>query len=308
MPDLQKLFNKLTNDLQEIARSYIACFGCPKVSNQQDSILNWISFAIHLIEPKEREVHFSKGFWDRAPKDYSRRINHLAEKFKYGYNVNPHLSTSLRSALSGKKTDLLWTDWEIHHFHLDEEVSLDSGYSKRSDYILFTIVGDDFVCFLDVKTHPLPGSDDFANPKLYKIICDSWPDLVDNLNGITPDKGKSKEEIALFRKRGLNVCNSYRGKALALGGNLVPSGKPIRSIILRDKITFELRALSERIMDCAGTKYKDFSENDFSLKMDSDGLKLHFALENSCAQLSSPTINDFFNKKWLVAKLCNEQT
>lgn len=305
MADSDTIFKKLANDLQEIARSYMACFGCLKVLNQQDSILNWISFAIRLIEPKERETHFSKGFWERAPSDYWRSINCLADKFEYGHDVNPYMSTSLKNAMLGKKADLLWTDWEIHHFHLNGEISGGSRYSERSDYILFAIVGDDFVCFLDVKKHPPPGSDDFADPGLYKIICDSWPNLVDELKGITPDKDWSKEEIAQFRKQRLNVCYSHNGKALALGGNIVASGKPIRSIILRDKITFELRDLSERIMECVGEEYKDFSENDFSLKMDKDGLKLYFALEKSCAQLSSPTINEFFSKKWLVEKLRN---
>lgn len=306
MTDLRKIYDKLTNDLQEIAKSYIVCFGHKKVSNQKDPILNWISFAIRLIEPKEREVHFSKGFWNRVPEDCLHRINRMVDKFEYGCDVNPYLSKSLKKAFSGKKTDLLWTDWEIHHFHLNEEISRDSGFSERSDYILFAIVGDDFVCFLDVKKHPLPGSVDFADPELYKIICDSWPDLVDDLNDITPDKDWSKEEITQFRKRGLNVCYSHNRKAKALGGIYSVSGKPIRTVFLRDKIDFELRNLSERIIECTEKEYANFSENDYSLKMDPDGLKLFSALENSCVPLPSQTINELFNKKWLASKLHNK--
>ena len=303
MPELQKIIEKLTNDLQEIARAYMACFGCKKLSSRKDSILCWLLFAIHLIEPKERVVHYSKGFWNRAPKNYWLSINRLADKFKYGCDVNPFLSKSLKNAMLDKRADLLWTDWDIHHFHLNEEVSVDSDYSKRSDYVLFAIVGDDFVCFWDVKKHPPLGSPDYADSELYGIICDSWPNLIDDLKNFAPDKGWSKEEILQFRKQGLNACYSHNGKVLALGGNFVAGGKPIRSIILRDKIHFEIRKLSERIIECTVKQYKNFSENDFSLKMDSDGLKLCFTLENSCTPLSSPTINDFFNKKWLVAKL-----
>lgn len=52
----------------------------------------------------------------------------------------------------GARTDLLWADWGIHHFHLTKSENLDeNGFCKRSDFLLFAIVRNDCVYFLDVK-------------------------------------------------------------------------------------------------------------------------------------------------------------
>ena len=161
----KKISEKFECDIQNIAKSFIEYFDKRLNKKINDYVLNWIEYVIRLIPPKKREVHFSKGFWERAPKECWKQIRFLADRFKSGENVNPYLSKTVQNALQGKRTDMLWTDWEISHFHLSENIPNGSYFSGRSDYLLFAIVGDYFVCFLDARPHPKGA--EFANPELY---------------------------------------------------------------------------------------------------------------------------------------------
>lgn len=304
----KKISEKFECDIQNIAKLFIEYFDKRLNEKINDYVLNWIEYVIRLIPPKKREVHFSKGFWERAPKECCEQIRSLADKFKSGQDVNPYLSKTVQNALQGKRTDMLWTDWEICHFHLSENIPNGSYFSKRSDYLLFAIIGDYFVCFLDARPHPKGA--DFADPELYKYICESWPELVNNLEGISPDKDWSKEEIHKFRQRGLNVCYSYNGQVKALGGLTTVSGKSVRSVFFKDRMTFELDELSKRLADYIEKEFINFSERDYLLKLETDGIRLVCSSSNESAVLDErnyPTVNYIFNQRWLVEKVveCN---
>lgn len=157
-----------------------------------------------------------------------------------------------------------------------------------------------FICFLEACPHARGA--EYADSGLYKIICESWPELVNDLRGITPDKDWSKEEINQFRKRGLNICYPYKGQVKALGGMLSPSGRPIRRIILKDKILRELEALSKNIAEYFEKERVNVGEKDFSIVKDDGGVQLYCSLSGEYAVLdkdSYPTINMFFNQKWV---------
>ncbi len=300
----KKISGKFECDIQNIAKLFIEYFDKRLNEKINDYVLNWIEYVIRLIPPKKREVHFSKDFWERAPKECCEQIRSLADKFKSGQDVNPYLSKTVQNALQGKRTDMLWTDWEICHFHLSENIPNGSYFSKRSDYLLFAIIGDYFVCFLDARPHPKGA--EIADPKLYKYICESWPELVNNLEGISPDKDWSKEEIHKFRQRGLNVCYSYNGQVKALGGLTTVSGKSVRSVFLRDRMTFELDELSKRLADYIEKEFINFSESDYLLKLETDGIRLVCSSSNESAVLDEqnyPTVNYIFNQRWLVEKM-----
>lgn len=300
----KKISGKFECDIQNIAKLFIEYFDKRLNEKINDYVLNWIEYVIRLIPPKKREVHFSKGFWERAPKECCEQIRSLADKFKSGQDVNPYLSKTVQNALQGKRTDMLWTDWEICHFHLSENIPNGSYFSKRSDYLLFAIIGDYFVCFLDARPHPKGA--EFADPELYKYICESWPELVNNLEGISPDKDWSKEEIHKFRQRCLNVCYSYNGQVKALGGLTTVSGKSVRSVFLKDRMTFELDELSKRLADYIEKEFINFSESDYLLKLETDGIRLVCSSSNESAVLDEqnyPTVNYIFNQRWLVEKM-----
>jgi len=311
---INKITHKLENDLQGIADVCIKCFTNKGILKTSDVLLNWIEFVIHLIEPKEREVHFSNGFWERAPKECWPNIHFLADKFEYGQDVNPFQSKILEDILIGKRTDLLWNDWEIHHFHLSNSIPENSYFADRIGYHLFAIVGDYFTCFLDARPHAK--GNEYADPVLYKIICESWPELVDDLREITPDKDWTKDEIERFRKKGVNVCYSYKGQAKALGGILSPGGRSIRRIILKDMITKELENLSKRLAEYSEKEFMNNNENVFSIVKKTDDLRLCCSLNGEYAVLdkeSYPTINMFFGEKWvdnLIEKVwqCRQKT
>lgn len=291
---------KLENDLQCIAESFIKCFTNKNILNTSNPTLNWIEFVTHLISPKEREVHFSKGFWERAPKECWPNIHFLADKFEYGHDVNPFQSKILEDILIGERTDLLWNDWEIHHFHLSNKISKGSYFAERIGFHLYAIVGDYFVCFLDARFHARGA--EYADPVLYKIICESWPELVDDLKGITPDKEWTKEEINQFRKKGLNVCYSYKGRVKALGGILSSNGRPARRIVLKDMITRELELLLKMRAEYSETESENMNENVFSIRKSSDRIELYCSLNGEFTILdkqSYPVINQFFNQKWI---------
>ena len=171
------LKNKFWNDLQEISKSLCEKHRLRYNSNEEGHINRWISYVLRLVEPKERSTDFSKGFWERIPEVCIPAVKLLADKFEHGENVNPYQSRTIKSNnLSEKKrrrTDLLWADWKIHHFHLSTSPSPeDDGFYPRSDYLLFAIVRDDYVYFLDVKLMDIPNTVAKASENIIKKGAD----------------------------------------------------------------------------------------------------------------------------------------
>ena len=138
LTDLLK--NKFWNDLQEIAKSLCKSHNLHYNPNVESHIRRWISYVSRLIKPKKRITKFSNKFWSRVPPKYLQVVHLLADKFNQGENINPYQSRTIKSnnlsEKASRRTDLLWANWKIHHFHLSTStIPEDDGFYPRSDYL-----------------------------------------------------------------------------------------------------------------------------------------------------------------------------
>lgn len=299
---------KFWNDLQEISKSLCEKHHLKYNPNDEQPIRRWISYVARLIEPKERFSYFSKGFWTRIPKECISAVHLLADKFEYGENVNPYQSKTIKlnnlSEKKGRRTDLLWADWNIHHIHLPTSNPLDKdGFSSRSEYLLFTYVGNDYVCFLDVKHHK--DDDCFSNPFFIQQIVESWPQLAESkrIKGISIGDKLNAKEIAEFRKNGLMAPISLNGNVYMMGQGISTAGTPTNDIVLYDMLLSEIELLSKDLTAFLNRRSVQASPKNFSLEIKEDGLNLFFSKDGSFSNIKKfhlEHINRFFNQLWLL--------
>lgn len=307
---------KFWNDLQEIARILCERHHLKYDPNEELPIRRWISYVARLIEPKERFTYFSKGFWTRIPKECIPAIHLLADKFEYGENVNPYQSKTIKlnniSEKKGRRTDLLWADWNIHHFHLPTSSPHDKdGFSLRTKYLLFAIVQNDYVCFLDVKHHK--DDDCFSDPIFIQQIIESWPQLAEckRIKGITIENELNAKEIAEFRKKGLLAPISLNGNAYMMGQGISTAGTPTEDVVLYDMLLTEIEILSKDLTVFLKRRNIQTNPENFSLEIKDDGLHLLLSNEGSYGntkRFNLEHINRFFNQLWLLKPTSLQQT
>ena len=276
--------------------------------SKEEPIRRWISYVARLIEPKERFTYFSKGFWKRIPKECIPAVLLLADKFEHGENVNPYQSTTLKShnfsERKGLRTDLLWADWNIHHFHLSTSTfPEDNGFYSRSDYLLFAIVRDNYVCFLDVKLHK--NKDCFSDPLFIRQIVESWPKLAEQhmINGIHPKEGFDANEIKSLRKNGVIPLASFNGNVYMMGKGISTAGTSGEDIFLFDTLLFEIELLAKGLIDFWEKRKIQSNPNSISLIIKDDGLNLICTDDGSFSNIRSHPLeqtNRFFNQLWLL--------
>lgn len=299
---------KLWNDLEAIAKSLCELHSLHYDANEEISIRRWISYVARLVEPKERFTYFSKGFWTRIPKECVPAIHLLANKFEYGENINSYQSKTIKlnnfSEKKGRRTDLLWADWNIHHFHLTTStLNNKEGFSPRSEYLLFAYVGNDYVCFLDVKHH----KDDncFSDPIFIQQIIESWPQLAESktIKGISTGDNLNAKEIAQFRKSGLLAPISLNRNVYMMGQGISTAGTPIEDIFLYDMLLSEIEILSKELTAFLKRRNIQTAPEKISLEIKDDGLNLIFSFDGSFGNIRSlhqEHINRFFNQLWLL--------
>ena len=153
------------SDLRDIIESYFASEGIRYESSEELSRLavRYFEMRIRRISPVPRtvrlsnEIHSSLGELaqetDSAKADEASEawgtVFYLHHLFVEGESVVPYLSRRVEDA--AKPDPLLW-DWGIHHLHLRRHPG-DSGFIRRSDYLLFVIVTDTEAFFVDVRPH-----------------------------------------------------------------------------------------------------------------------------------------------------------
>lgn len=299
---------KLWNDLEAIAKSLCELHSLHYDVNEEISIRRWISYVARLVEPKERFTYFSNGFWTRIPKECIPAIHLLANKFEYGENVNSYQSKTIKlnnfSEKKGRRTDLLWADWNIHHFHLTTAtLDVKEEFSPRSEYLLFAYVGNDYVCFLDVKHHK--DDDCFSDPIFIQQIIESWPQLAESkrIKGISIGDKLNAKEIAQFRKAGLLAPISLNGNVYMMGQGISTAGTPTEDIFLYDMLLSEIEILSKELTAFLKRKNIQTAPENFSLEIKDNGLNLIFSFDGSFGNIKSfhlGHINRFFNQLWLL--------
>ena len=222
----------------------------------------YLEMRIRRIEPVPREVHFSEEIHDtlgnlsretdpkgnREALEAWRTVFYLQHLFESGETVMPFLSKEVYNTDPKQPDGLLW-DYAMHHLHLSRKDGRD-GFVKRSHWLLFVIVSDRDVFFIDVKPHEDPEKLQWVRQDLLDIVHGNWPELTEThlLHGVTVTTVTDAEKRELRRKNAY-LIHQVGGRAIApLGLGTTLDGHSTRCRILADKLLHELKQY-QQILD-----------------------------------------------------------
>ena len=214
----------------------------------------YLEMRICRIEPVPRKVHFSEEIHDSLgnlsretdPKVRGKaleawgRVFYLRHLFESGDTVMPFLSREVNNTEPKKPDGLLW-DYAMHHLHLSRRDGR-HGFVKGSRWLLFVIVADQDVFFVDVRPHVDPEKFQWVHQDLLDIVHNNWPELTESrvLHGFTARKITNAEKLELRRKN-VNVAHQVGGRVIApLGFGTSGDGHSKLCRFLADKLLHDL--------------------------------------------------------------------
>ena len=162
-----------------------------------------------------RKVHYSRELIKKMNEEFSKELCDLIKlfekKFDKGESVKGYLS---KKAFDVEFKDILLNQWCIKHLHLtDKEAnSIEEMKNNRSNILLFFIVDNQDVYFLDVRKHP-KGAGFITLEVLYIVYNNRWMEKigarkVEGIIDLQPEID-SNEELYKLYKNGIN-CNMLK--------------------------------------------------------------------------------------------------
>jgi hypothetical protein len=248
-------------DLVEIVKSH---FADTSISYDEDGDADYFAaryceMQIRRIVPAPRTVHFSDELHDSLgglarEADAKHRdkaleawgsVFYLCHLFEAGLSVLPFLSKSICDADPSRSDGLLW-DYGMHHFHLSRNFD-DQEFVPRSGYLLFAIVAESDVYFVDVRPHQDREGLQWIRQDLLKIVHVNWPEITCSreLRGCTGSKITDLQKKELRRKH-INSATELGGKAIApIGLGTMGDGHSAWCRVWGDKLLHELKIHSD---------------------------------------------------------------
>ena len=213
----------------------------------------YCEMCIRRIVPKPRRVHFSNELNDslgelarkskvdrcESANEAWQAVFRIRSHFVQGDRVTPYLSRNTSD--STFKDGLLW-DYGMHNFYLSTQL-VRPGLIKRSAYLLFAIVTDEDVFFVDVRKHRDPQNLQWVKQDLLWIVSSNWPEVANKyiLRGVT-ESTMSDEEKRKLRKKNINSAPQLEGHAVApIGGGTTIDGSSIRCRTWADRLIYKIR-------------------------------------------------------------------
>jgi hypothetical protein len=288
----QRFQSNLDAIATELIRAWALKFS-QEVGNLSSPLLRWLDFRFRYVDPRPRPVAFSDRFPKPGlPPNVQSALNGLVACIEQGRDINPYqggglLRNDTSANRNSARTDFLWADWNILHFHLSDKPIPDGQYfSGRSDYLAFCLVGGNVIAFVDVLRHPR--GDGFADPDLMQTIARNWPEHLEQylVKGVTAESKKSKADIHALRRAGISCMLTIDGKAYIPGLGLSSAATPFAVTIASDDVRRYGRTLAKMVCDPDGQFRKETAERaidepQFSLAMSPQGLIIHESVSNT---------------------------
>ena len=210
----------LMEDLTEIITDQFDQCGirCTNSNDVHELLREYLNTCSKLIRPIPRKVFISEELKSKQlPEEINSIFDEIKTEFEKGYNVNPHLSKKL---LYPDFDDRLRHSFKMHHLHLTNERETASDFFRRSNSLLFCIVAEGDVYFIDILRHEY---NVWANRRLLEIIENNWHDLLEpgkvhGIDGAT----YTDEEIGQLRDTGINTFIEINGSTYlpTVGGGI----------------------------------------------------------------------------------------
>ncbi|WP_419768547.1 hypothetical protein [Arcobacter sp.] len=219
-----ELFNKLYSNLVHDIKKEFSSFNVNINEEKKDDefIVDYMNWRRRFISRYKRKVYYSREIKENPKyKNYKKSIEKIAYKFKSGDDLTPFLSKGIVDTPykknSRKDKDIFLNAFGIHHFHLGNVITSKKygiNFVKRHDDLLYALIKDDKVYFIDIDIH------NFGNLNLFRIMKDNWEYLLSKyeLRGILPSKKKMTDEMVdILIHKGANVTIELDNKVYGLG-------------------------------------------------------------------------------------------
>ena len=112
--------------------------------------MRWLDFVSRYIPLNTRQLYISNELMFKLKFVFSGQVRKQFSMFMHrsiqGQDLNPFQSKGLifhndiSDRKKQKRTDLLFADWGVLHFHLSNETKPHEYFAVRSDWLLFAIV------------------------------------------------------------------------------------------------------------------------------------------------------------------------
>lgn len=234
-----------------------------------------------FISTELREKMLRKQYYENEKMEEAEEINRLIDYFKdlflQGKDINNHLSSQIYTS---KRQDMLFNTWNVKHIHLNaQEAQSKSAMKKnRSGWLLFCIVKQKKVFFLDVRPHPK--KEEFSSYSLLKIIHDNhwmseigFEEMGDRYvpHSMKPQITDDDILYQFYNELCINVGFDFEGHGYICRHGIVSTGDKVDS-------SFYMNQLIKYIRDCPYTieEYRGFVPNssntgDGIIKFEKDG-------------------------------------
>jgi hypothetical protein len=302
------LIDTFHNDINSIIKEFINDFELKYEGMEfgpSNPLLRWLDFTTRYIQPAKRKIFYSKNFKKQLDEAVEIALNKIESIIRNGGDINPYQSKGLiiNNDTSGSKrqarTDLLFADWGVHHLHLsDSNPEPGKYFSKRSDWLIFCIFGENDARFIDIRRHK--GHELFEDKEMLKSIADSWPEYMDRFKVKIMDSisalPNTPGEIKILRKSGVTSAVQINDSVyLPLGKGVTAASTSVISseqLIRINTLVSSLANLfsgdeSQYLKDLKG---KGITKPDFHIALHKDGLCIH-ELESNQAYVLSRTKN-----------------
>ncbi|WP_156000293.1 hypothetical protein [Thioalkalivibrio sp. ALMg9] len=234
----------LSGDWVEYLRSEITTAGYAVDATDTPDDLSYKFFNIRKrrVPPLCRDVHESSRL--SCPQEHQSGYAALKAKFANGDDVTPHLSKTI---LSDTYEDYLLNDWGIHHFHLGQNIS--NGFAGRTGPLLFALVGNSDVYFIDIKAHGA-----WREQELIKTLHEEWPEAIANyrINGVLGLAYQpTNDDIAKLRKAGVQTLVQVDEGVVygPIGGGYSTAGTSVQSKMLADRYRSLVRDIEKHVKE-----------------------------------------------------------
>ena len=323
-----ELTEKFANDLNEICQDLIDNFNLKheqEVQSLAEPLLRWADFRLRYIDPKPRTIVASSKFpacvQSEAKPGFEKFISEVISGADL--NVFQGIGLSVWNDISGKKpqsrTDLLWAEWGILHFHLTSSPPhANKYYVPRSDWLLFAIPTNNELGLIDIRSHEKAEEADlFEDTKLVEVAVRCWPDYFSELKlngGLPSENSFSSEGIKKLRKAGITIPIVVDSVTYAPpGGGITTASTPVKINYKAAQIKRSVRQLAIQVANPRGrfqSKLIEMGVNsaEFRLGLTPRGFGVLEEQSNICLLLPSndqdfQVLQDFLAPKWVCSRL-----
>ncbi len=235
----------------------------------EDLIKSFLKLKSRLIRQQKYHVYMSKELKSNPLyRIFAQRIHKLKRHFKSGKDIRGFLSTNVNDFINTE--DGLLRDWGIHHLHFEK--SFYRGSKKRTNEILFVMIQNNNVYFIDIFKH-----NDWLNLEALKIIYRNWEKALEpfELKNITPDVF-TEEQFKNLRKNDVGYAIGFDNKNQAYSPSLNPysnlniMSKSVQLLALIEKFEQSIKENKDNIFAQTITKLnKDIQNISIKVKFDS---------------------------------------